>query len=285
MTFFKRWLTTITLALLPLPLLAQSLPTRNAPLTRWIAYYGNDANSDFAPYQLIVLHHAHKLPVRQINSSHKTVLAYLSLGESGPDAPDFALIKQRGLLMENMPTHWPNNLLVDARNPAWAAYLLEELIPQMLAEGFDGIMIDTLDSLIEAEKRQPALCDGMSKAAIDIVRTIRAHYPQITIMVNRGFDILPNIASDIDMVLAESIYANYGQDGTSSLFPTEVYDAVSTMLQQTKTSFPHLQLLTLDYWPPDDEDGLRKIYAAQRGKGFAPYAATFDLTKIIAEPK
>lgn len=286
MSLMKRSILWLVLVLLPWQIGAQSLPARSLPTLRWAAYYGNDTNQDFSAYQLVVLHHKHDLPVRQINSPQKTMLAYISAGEGGPDQPDYTILKERELLMpNNHTTHWPGTLLIDVRKPEWTAYLVEELIPQILAEGFDGIMLDTIDSLIDAEKRDPVQCAGMSQATIDMVQTIRAHYPEISIMVNRGFDILPNIAGNIDFLLAESIFADYHKDGPSTPFPPEVYDSIAAMLTQTKATFPHLQLLTLDYWPLDDKDGVRKVYAAQRGKGFTPYVGTYDLTSVVPEPK
>jgi hypothetical protein len=47
---------------------------------------------------------------------------------------------------------------------------------------------------------------------------------------------------------------------------------------------PRLRLFTLDYWDPEDSDGLAEIYRAQRCAGFIPYVATPDLTRIVPEP-
>ena len=47
----------------------------------------------------------------------------------------------------------------------------------------------------------------MTPAAAKLVRMIRQNYPQIKIMVNRAYDILPEIGGQIDYVLGESVYA------------------------------------------------------------------------------
>ena len=41
---------------------------------------------------------------------------------------------------------------------------------------------------------------------------------------------------------------------------------------------------SLDYWDPQDTEGIGRIYEEQRKNGFFPYVATIDLKQIIREP-
>ena len=47
---------------------------------------------------------------------------------------------------------------------------------------------------------------------------------------------------------------------------------------------PRLRLFSLDYWEPQDRDGIARLYAEQRANGFVPYVATPDLTRIVPSP-
>ena len=99
--------------------------------------------------------------------------------------------------------------VVDIRKPEWSACVNDTLIPAITAQGFDGIMIDTIDSVTTLENTDPANYTGMKQAAVKLIKDIRARNPNLKIMLNRGFDVLPRCGEwDIDMVLAESIYTD-----------------------------------------------------------------------------
>ena len=50
---------------------------------------------------------------------------------------------------------WPENVRVDLRDRRWQEILLDEEIPRLLGQGFDGLMLDTIDTApyLEAKDR------------------------------------------------------------------------------------------------------------------------------------
>jgi endo-alpha-1,4-polygalactosaminidase (GH114 family) len=170
------------------------------------------------------------------------------------------------------------------RKKAWGKFLIEELIPSTLQKGFQGIFLDTLDNPVYLEEREPEKFKGMKQAAINIVKAIRFHFPDIIIMVNRAYGLIPDIAPDIDMLLAESLYTDYNFDKKNYFkVPDNEYHDQLRQLTNFKNKWPHLQLFSLDYWEISDQEGIKKIYQQERSVGLIPYVADIKLDKIIRE--
>jgi uncharacterized protein (TIGR01370 family) len=248
---------------------------------KWVVYYADKAPAEqFLPYDLIVFDSETHPPLRPLMHRGKVLLGYLSLGEAENYRPYFKKLQAKNLLLVPKK-NWKGHYVVDIHNPAWSAMVIEELIPALLHQGFDGIMIDTMDSPLQLEADQPARYPGMKEAAVRLIKAIREHYPNITIMLNRGFKLLPSVEREIDMVLAESILARSDSETEAG----EAYQRVADMLRQVQSRAPHVKVYTLDYWPPEDKAGMAAIYEAQRQQGFNPYVATPDLHSLIPEPQ
>ncbi|MBI1275143.1 hypothetical protein GC177_04140 [bacterium] len=263
--------------------------TANAPAppkpVKWVVYYGQKALSTaFNPYQMIVLETVRNLPVRDYVNNNKTVLGYVSLGEVHETRWYFADAEKAGMLLAPN-ANWPESRLVDMRNADWPRLVVEEIIPEVLFRGVNGIFIDTMDNASYLEQREPAKYKGMKEAAVRLIHTIRLHYPQIFILMNRGFDVLPEVAGDINGVLGESLYTTYDfKTKTYSKVPAAEYQQRVSYLKAVQARYPHLKIFTLDYWDPAQPAGIREIYAAHRAQGFHPYVATVELNRIIPEP-
>ena len=250
----------------------------------WSVYYGQMATpEELQNYDLLVLDPETHPPLRPLLNRNHTVLAYLSLGEAKIDHQADRLMTDRSMVLSKNP-NW-QSLVIDIRNPAWMAMVVEQLVPSLLQQGFDGVMLDTIDSSIALEMKDKKAYAGMQKAAAQLVHTLRENYPDMKIMVNRGFEILPQVAGDIDMVLAESIFTTYDFKTNKHLrVQPSHYESIVNYLQKLKEVNPRLMLFSLDYWPLEDVDNVRRIYAEQRAHGLVPYVSTLDLQSVTAEP-
>jgi uncharacterized protein (TIGR01370 family) len=209
------------------------------------------------------------------------LLGYLSLGEvhmSRLWAPD---MERQGLLLSANP-QWRDARFIDLRDRRWSARVLDELVPALLARGFGGLFLDTLDDAAYLESLDPLRFGGMSDAAVELVHALRRRYSQLPIMVNRGYHLLPRILYDVDMVLGESVHSTYDPD-TGAYVHVAAADVRWQMdrLKAARRARPELQLFSLDYWSPKDPVGLTRIYAQARANGLVPYVGTIDLTQIV----
>ncbi len=252
---------------------------------KWAAYYGHDVPyAELEDFNVLVFDSDNHPPLAPLKAARKTVLGYISLGEADPARDYYSVLAQEDLLLSGDPAS-NGQTVIDVRNPKWGDYVIRVLVPKIMAQGFDGIMIDTVDSIIQTEVSAPRRYAGMQKAAARIIKDIRMHYPNLKIMVNRGFAILPMVAGDIDMVLAESTYSTVSPDTKQHMLrPQEEYKNIVRLLNNVKRQSASLKIYTLDYWPQEDGENVKRIYAAQRGEGFIPYVSTQDLQSLYHEP-
>lgn len=262
------------------------LPGWTAVRPRWVVYYSDQAHvEEFRDYGLVVLDSDRHPPLAPLTADGKTLLGYISLGEIEHQRAEFQAVKAEGILAGENP-RWPGAYYVDLRDERWRRRVIERIIPRILASGFRGIFLDTLDSAVELERRDPDRYRGMTSAAVRLVKALRLTFPSITIMMNRGYGLLPEVAPFINILLGESVYTTYDSDrGVYRLLPADEYRAQVGLLKDAKKSNPKLRICSLDYWDPTDLEGIRRIYRQQRANGFEPYVATIGLDRILAEPR
>ena len=254
-----------------------------APVTRWAVYYDEKLEAEaFQNLDVVVfdrIHHPKLDPLK----GKVTMLGYVSIGEVFGHAPEKAILEKDGLLIEEN-TLW-KSYIVDVSSAKWKAMVLG-YVDDVAAQGFDGVMLDTGESpIVWAQLKNPMRLKAMEAGIVDIIKAIRKNHPNMKIMVNRAFRILPAVADDIDYVLAESIYTNTNvSTGQYALFPPNTFNEVAKQLHQLGALAPRLKIFTLDYWNTDDVNGLERIYAAQRAQGFIPYVTTPDLRSFTPEP-
>ncbi len=273
----------LCLALLPASF---AVKTGEEESERWLAYYSDKASpQDFSAYTLLVLDSDYRPELAPLSEHGKTLLGYLSLGEAEQHRHYFGEVREEGLLLGENP-YWEGSYSVDIRERIWTERVIYELIPSLLHQGFDGVFLDTLDSPLHLEWKEPERYQGMTEAAVRLVRTIRKHYPHIKIMLNRAYEILPQVAGDIDIVLGESVYADYDFENKSyRRVPKQLYQRQLAYLKEAVSHNPALKVFTLDYWEPHDHEGIAAIYREQRANGFIPYVATVALDRIVPEPR
>jgi uncharacterized protein (TIGR01370 family) len=282
---------TLLLCLCAIPAFAQVQVREELPFmkkekkdARWVAYYGEKAKAEtFLDYDAIVFDGLEHPSLRPLLNRNKSLLGYISLGEAEKFRFYFPALQEKNLLLEES-RDWPGHYAIDIRKAAWTKMVLENIIPHLITAGFNGVLLDTLDTSIALERRDPKTYAGMQQAAVNLVKAIRIHYPRLHIMMNRAFEILPQVEQDIDMELAESIYTVYNfKTAQYSRVPDVTYLSLAKMLQETQTRAPRLHIFTLDYWPNGDKSVIQTIYATQRKQGFIPYVSQVDLQKAPGE--
>ena len=257
-----------------------------SPSTKWIVYYSDKENSQkFRDYKVIVFDSDYHPEIGPLTTSDKILLGYISIGEVEKQRSYFAEVKKQDILFQENK-YWPGSYFVDVRDPRWAKRVLEDLIPKILLKGYNGIFLDTLDNLAELERQDPIEYEGMVEAGVNLVKAIRMHYPEIKIMMNRGYELLPDLAHTIDMELGESIYTDYNfETKTYQRVEEELYQNQVRVLKKAQKKNPKLEIYTLDYWYPEDKEAIKEIYNTERKNGFIPYVSTIELNKIVDEPK
>lgn len=271
------------------PLLASRLPAmaaaRRADL-RWAVYYANQLPaSAFDAYDLLIFDSDAHPDLVVLKDAGKQVFGYLSLGEVARSRAYFDGIRGLGLLRGENP-NWPGSHFVDVRDSRWVKTVIEDLVPAILQRGFHGLFLDTLDNPPELERRDPAKNAGMTASATRLVQALKLHYPSVPLIMNRGYDLLPKLATVVDFLLGESVFADYDFESKSyRRVPDALYREQVAILKRAQAAAPDLKVLTLDYWDPADARAIASIYREQRDNGFSPYVSTVALDILVPEPK
>ncbi|MFC3226854.1 endo alpha-1,4 polygalactosaminidase [Marinibaculum pumilum] len=263
----------------------QSDPLRPDPL-HWAVYYSDQLPAAaFADYDLVVFDGRHHPDLRSLQDRGVRLFGYINVGEVANYEPHYGLVQKMGLLGLQNPS-WPDSRMVDLRDPRWTEMVLNRLIPEVLREGFDGIFLDTLDNAGYLEREDPKAYAGMTEAGRRLVRAIRRHYPDLPVILNRGYDLLPDVADAVDYVLGESVRTDYDFETKEyGWVPEDLYQEQVRILDGARRANPALHILTLDYWYPEQTDTIARIYEIERGNGFSPYVATVELDRLVPEPK
>jgi len=251
---------------------------RPAGALPWAAYYSDkEPGAAFSRYKLVVFDWQYHPPLSA--RPRPTYLAYLSVGEVDAFRPHFEAVKRQGLLA-GRNERWGSHF-VDVRDPRWQARVLDELVPAILEQGFDGVLLDTLDSAIYLEEQAPETYKGMQSAACRLVLAVRERYPRLLIAVNRAYPLLPCMENHIDFLLAESLLGGYDfeQKTYRKVSRGESRSQLDTLLAARKRR-PDLTVLTLDYWDPNDLAGIERLYRKQIANGFHPYVTTILLDTL-----
>jgi len=251
----------------------------------WAVDYGPSSDPAIARgYRLLVLEPHHARPIAPLRGPGSILLGYVSLGEVERGRSYYARLDAAGALGPANP-NWPDARMLDLRHEAARRAVIDHIVPEVLALGYDGIFIDTMDSVETMERQDPIANKGMIAAGAALIADLRARFPAMRMMLNRGYAMLPDVATRIDVVLGEAMASRWN-------FTAKRYELLSASdwqwqadrLRAARVLNPMLTLATLDYWDPAAGAQVADLYARERAAGFRPYVATLALDRLIPEP-
>ncbi|MBI4959484.1 MAG: endo alpha-1,4 polygalactosaminidase [Desulfovibrio sp.] len=244
----------------------------------WACFYGSKDNPSLTRFDLVVLESGHLAPPAK-KSGKPISLGYISLGEVDMDGRYWDSLKSETFL-QGKSEAW-NSKLVDIRAPQWRAFVLERLVTDVLARGYDGVFLDTLDSSLYLEDQKPDEFSGMRQAALDLVGAIRDRFPEIPICINRAAPLWQELAPKVQFVLAECLYGDYDFKKKRFVLTSKPDRAqLLAAAAMARKANPELTLLSLDYISPKDHSGIRAATAFSRKHGFIPYVSTPKLDTV-----
>jgi uncharacterized protein (TIGR01370 family) len=204
--------------------------------------------------------------LQELKQNGTIVIAYLSLGEAETYRSWFNQVENDWILGEN--SNW-GSLFIDTRQLGWQNIIIEQM-GIYLENGFDGIFMDTIDTV----DAYPDTTDGM----IDLIQRLRTTYPDSILIQNRGFTILPRIQDLIDGLMFEGLVTGYN-------FETQTYTRVDNsqlalQLQSVKEE-TGITILALDYVEPGDNETALFARTTANEYGFVSSVAEISLQSIL----
>ena len=120
------------------------------------------------------------------------------MGEADPRRPYWSEVRGQPFFVEPNP-EWPDNLRVDIRDSRWQEVLMCEEVAGLMQRGFDGLMLDTVDTVPYLETKDPARFAGSRQALRDWLQRLRKAFPKAVLVAN-GSDALVDAAPYVDGV-------------------------------------------------------------------------------------
>lgn len=160
-------------------------------------------------YDLLIVEPSHynKAEVEALKNTGATVIGYLSVGEVGEYRWYFEEMKEQGFLGRN--ENWDSYYL-DLADPVVYSLFFDDIIPEIMIRGFDGLFLDTVDAVAPYTNRS-----YLQGEMLQLIRQIRTEYPDITIVQNAGLFLLDSTASIIDAILIEDVATSYNFNSSS----------------------------------------------------------------------
>jgi uncharacterized protein (TIGR01370 family) len=231
-------------------------------------FYGaNPPWDELHAFDVVVVEPEH-VPDPAAHATGKTALfAYVSLGETSPERTYLKDVPEGWKLGQN--SEW-GSVVLDQAQPAWPAFVAERVIKPLWDAGYRGFFLDTLDSYqkfsnTDADRKR------QQTGLVAVMREIKHRYPDARLILNRGFELLPQVHADIFAVAAESLFQGWNQSrkGYNEVPPGDR----EWLLGQLKRVVQEygLPVLAIDYVAPSNRSLARETASKIQDLGFIPW--------------
>ncbi len=171
-----------------------------------------------------------KQEIIEFNSRGIKVVAYLSLGEVNESRRYFSEFKEIGLKGKN-ENH--GSYFVDLSEAKVKEKFVNEIVPELLSYGYDGLFLDTIDAVAPYTLRR-----NMEQDMVDLISGIRSQNPDKLLIQNAGLFLLDKTAAYIDAVTIEAVASGY--DFTKNEYqikPVEEYEERLDLINSLHSKF------------------------------------------------
>ena len=233
-------------------------------------YYGTDlpwAELSLFDYPVVEAAQADGVPAQV---SDKRFYAYVSLGEVLSTRPYFPMIQPQWKLGKN--TSW-GSIILDQSSPQLRQLFVEQVFAPLWEQGYRGFFLDTLDSYqlaVASEVDRAAQRQGLAA----LINAVGERFPEAHFILNRGFELMPEVTATVDAIAAESLYQRWQPD-------KRAYQAVpepdrTWLLEQFRQSRERygIDSIAIDYAPPGNRDQARELAGRIASHQIIPWVTT-----------
>lgn len=238
-------------------------------------YYGHKTPlKEFRVFDIIVVEPDHGYDPKRHARADSQLFAYVSVAEVQASRAHFKDIPEDWKLARN--GDW-NSIVIDQTPDTWPAFFAERVVAPLWEKGYRGFFLDTLDSYRLAKHFDET---AQQRGLVRVIETLHARYPGITLILNRGFEIVPQVRDKVFMVAAESLYQGWNA-GNKRYEPVKPADR-DWLLSQLKTIRERdgIPILAIDYVTPHDRKLSRETAHKIKELGFTPWVTDAKLESI-----
>ncbi len=236
-------------------------------------YYGHNAPVDeLHAFDVVVVDPDSGVVPIKFNDSHSKAYAYVSIGEwhGNKKIPNKKWIKAKN--------HTWNSYALDQSNVEWRKYVVEQLIAPLIKQGYQGVFFDTVDSY-HLFAKSPEARAKQEAGLVELIKAVKKRFPKTHIILNRGFEIVPKVKTDIDGVAAESLYRRWDHAKKQYVaVPEKDSQWLKGQMQTVKKE--GLWPIVIDYVNPVDTKKAQQVADKIKADGFIPWVANGELNTL-----
>lgn len=237
-------------------------------------FYGKPIPAELMQaYDQVVVEPGHNHDVAALAKSHAALVAYLSMGEVAKHKLDQTDKAWR--LSQN--DAWASTVM-DLSHPGYRKYLLDQY-EALWSKGYRRFFLDTLDSY-QLGTKDAKQREVQRKALSELIASMVTRHADVRILLNRGFELLPEIGKLVHGVVAESLFDRY--DAGKSAYvrvPKNDYEWLVARLREVKDRY-HLPVIVIDYRPPEERAEARATAEKIAALGFEPWVCNGAINNI-----
>ncbi len=247
--------------------------------TKWLCYYGGDRRVlDVEGYDLLILESEAVGDLSPEDKKGRLCVGYMSVGEAERNRWFYPDVKDKSWVLDANP-EWPDSRLVDPRSDEWRDLIVNYVAAGIRDAGYDGFILDNVDTPEELLRRDPELYRGADEAMAGILRALREAYPDAVIIANGGLGIVPLAAEAVDAVMYEGTFSSWrrqegGDFGYGEISPQNKAWQRPRLLRVKAKGLP---ILALEYVEAGNADEERRVRDAVIRAGNSPYVSQRDL--------
>jgi uncharacterized protein (TIGR01370 family) len=252
-----------------------SANTMAAP--RSIAFYYGKAPilKQLAQFEFAVVEPGHGFV--PVHTSHKTRwIAYVSVGEVNSSRDYYSAIPKSWIIGHN--AEWSSDI-IDQTAPGWPEFFVEHVIAPLWRQGYSGFFLDTLDSY-QLVVKDAAQRQQNQEGLVAVIRAIHKRFPRAALILNRGFELLPEVHNDVYAVAFESLFKGWSESRGEYIDVSDtdrewLLAQASTVKQQYG-----LPVIAIDYCLPTNLQCSRDTVRRIRALGLVPYVGDGRLQTV-----
>ncbi len=243
--------------------------------TPWLCYYGDDRRVlDVPGYDLLILESEAIGDLGPEDKKGRMCVGYMSVGEAERNRWFYPDIKDKPWVLDVNPD-WPDSRLVDPRSDEWKTLVVDFIAASIIDAGYDGFILDNVDTAEALLSRDAALYAGADEAMAGILKALRETYPDAVIIANGGLSVVPLAYGSVDAVMYEGTVSSWKTlpDGAYGYGEIEPRNKAWQRPRLLRLKAAGLPILALEYADPNDPDEIRRVQDAARKAGNNPFVS------------
>lgn len=240
-------------------------------------YYGKESPAPLCQrYRHVIIEADHLAQAGLPDGCAGVLYAYVSVGEAERWRAGYEKLDKTWFLGENH--HWGSDI-VDLTRREWQDHILYQRIAVVWRRGIRGVFLDTLDSfelvIDRGEQRRAQL-----QALVDLIERIDGEFPGIKILLNRGFDVLPQVHRKVAGIAAESLFRGWNPSSNRYIEVDQKSRRwLITRLRKVQSAYG-LPVTVIDYVPESDPGLAQSTARKIRKLGFYAWVSVANLDRF-----